>query len=148
MRCVGVYKSKRNCKSASHYPCTAKRRTWVVAGLKKAGTAAMHRTLMLYVNEIGFYALNEKYSAENLLVNILATAKRGSKVLGSLRRMETEQNEPNRCSLSTRADYMLFEPFQNVQQLRFVGVARKGNNLILLHNPTKKHGANRCAMPQ
>lgn len=111
---------------------------WVVAGLKKAGTAAMHRTLMLYVNEIGFYALNEKYSAENLLVNILATAKRGSKVLGSLRRMETEQNEPNRCSLSTRADYMLFEPFQNVQQLRFVGVARKGNNLILLHNPTKK----------
>lgn len=48
------------------------------------GTAAMHRTLMLYVNESGFYALNEKYSAENLLVNILATAFRGSKVLGSL----------------------------------------------------------------
>lgn len=58
------------------------------------GTAAMHRTLMLYVNESGFYALNEKYSAENLLVNILATAKRGSKVLGSLRRMETEQKNP------------------------------------------------------
>ena len=37
----------------------------------------MHRTLMLYVNEIGFYALNEKYSAENQLVNIHATAKRG-----------------------------------------------------------------------
>ena len=49
VRCVGVYKSKRNCKSAS---------------LIKDGTAAMHRTLMLYVNEIGFYALNEK-SAEN-----------------------------------------------------------------------------------
>ena len=58
------------------------------------GTAAMHRTLMLYVNESGFYALNEKYSAENLLVNILATAKCGSKVLGSLRRMETEQKNP------------------------------------------------------
>lgn len=60
VRCVGVYKSKRNCKSARRYPCTVKRRTWVVTGLKKDGTAAMHRTLMLYVNEIGFYALNEK----------------------------------------------------------------------------------------
>lgn len=58
------------------------------------GTAAMYRTLMLYVNEIGFYALNEKYSTEKLLVNILVTAKRGSKVLGSLRRMETEQKNP------------------------------------------------------
>lgn len=58
-------------------PCTAKRRTWVVTGQKKDGTAAMHRTLMLYVNEIGFYALNEKYSTENQLVNIHATAKRG-----------------------------------------------------------------------
>lgn len=62
-----------------------------MTGLKKDGTAAMHRTLMLYVNESGFYALNEKYSAENLLVNMLATAKRGSKVLGSLRRMEFHQ---------------------------------------------------------
>lgn len=95
MRCAGVYKSKRNCKSARRYPCTAKRRTWVVTGQKKDGTAAMHRTLMLYVNEIGFYALNEKNGAENQLVNQLATAKRGSKVLGSLRRLETEQNEPN-----------------------------------------------------
>ena len=77
VRCVGVYKSKRNCKSARRYPCTAKRRTWVVTGQKKDGTAAMHRTLMLYVNEIGFYALNEKYGAENQLVNIHATAKRG-----------------------------------------------------------------------
>ena len=93
--CWCIYKSKRNCKSASHDPCTAKRRTWVVTGLKKDGTAAMHRTLMLYVNEIGIYALNEKYSVENQLVNLPATAKRGSKVLGSLRRMETEQNEPN-----------------------------------------------------
>ena len=48
-----------------------------MTGQKKDGTAAMHRTLMLYVNEIGFYALNEKYSAENQLVNIHATAKRG-----------------------------------------------------------------------
>ena len=36
---------------------TAKRRTWVATGLKKDGTSAMRRTLMLYVNESGFYAL-------------------------------------------------------------------------------------------
>ena len=71
-----------------------------MTGLKKDGTTAMHRTLMLYVNESGFYALNEKYSAENLLVNMLATAKRGSKVLGSLRRMELHQTPMVISSLS------------------------------------------------
>ena len=71
-----------------------------MTGLKKDGTAAMHRTLILYVNEIEFYALNEKYSAENLLVNMLATAKRGSKVLGSLRRMELHQTPMVISSLS------------------------------------------------
>lgn len=56
------------------------------------GTAAMHRTLMLYVNESGFYALNEKYSAENLLVNILDAVKHSVKLSGRLRKDGTPSN--------------------------------------------------------
>lgn len=56
------------------------------------GTAAMHRTLMLYVNESGFYALNEKYSAENLLVNILDVVKHNVKLSGCLRKDGTPSN--------------------------------------------------------
>lgn len=56
------------------------------------GTAAMHRTLMLYVNEIGFYALNEKYSTENLLVNILDVVKHNVKLSGRLRKDGTPSN--------------------------------------------------------
>ena len=55
-------------------------------------TAAMHRTLMLYVNESGFYALNEKYSAENLLVNILDAVKHSVKLSGRLRKDGTPSN--------------------------------------------------------
>lgn len=68
------------------------------------------------------------YDAVNQFVNRLATAKRGSKALGNLRRIEAEQNEPNRCSLSARADSMLFEASQNMHQLRFVVV---GQNMQL-----------------
>lgn len=56
------------------------------------GTAAMHRTLMLYVNESGFYALNEKYSAENLLVNTLDAVKHSVKLSGRLRKDGTPSN--------------------------------------------------------
>ena len=56
------------------------------------GTAAMHRTLMLYVNESGFYVLNEKYSAENLLVNILDAVKHSVKFSGRLRKDGTPSN--------------------------------------------------------
>lgn len=56
------------------------------------GTAAMHRTLILYVNEIEFYALNEKYSAENLLVNILDAVKHSVKLSGRLRKDGTPSN--------------------------------------------------------
>ena len=34
-----------------------KHNAWVVTGKKKDGSEAMRRTLMLYVNESGFYAL-------------------------------------------------------------------------------------------
>ena len=64
------------------------------------GTAAMHRTLMLYVNEIGFYALNEKYSAENLLVNILDVVKHSVKLSGRLRKDGTPSNAMVISSLS------------------------------------------------
>nr|WP_260849636.1 BRO family protein [Segatella copri] len=36
---------------------TLKQGAWVVTGIKKDGSEAMRRTLMLYVNESGFYAL-------------------------------------------------------------------------------------------
>lgn len=52
----------------------------------------MHRTLILYVNEIEFYALNEKYSAENLLVNILDVVKHNVKLSGCLRKDGTPSN--------------------------------------------------------
>ena len=52
----------------------------------------MHRTLMLYVNESGFYVLNEKYSAENLLVNILDAVKHSVKFSGRLRKDGTPSN--------------------------------------------------------
>lgn len=64
------------------------------------GTAAMHRTLMLYVNESGFYALNEKYSAENLLVNILDVVKHNIKLSGRLRKDGTPSNAMVISSLS------------------------------------------------
>ena len=63
-------------------------------------TAAMHRTLMLYVNESGFYALNEKYSAENLLVNILDAVKHSVKLSGRLRKDGTPSNAMVISSLS------------------------------------------------
>lgn len=44
--------------------------------------------------------------------------------------------------------FYAFELSQNMQQLHFVVVAKKCNNLVSLHNTTKKHGANHCAMPQ
>ena len=71
-----------------------------MTGLKKDGTAAMHRTLMLYVNESGFYALNEKYSAENLLVNILDAVKHSVKLSGRLRKDGTPSNAMVISSLS------------------------------------------------
>ena len=52
----------------------------------------MHRTLILYVNEIEFYALNEKYSAENLLVNTLDAVKHSVKLSGRLRKDGTPSN--------------------------------------------------------
>ena len=64
------------------------------------GTAAMHRTLMLYVNESGFYALNEKYSAENLLVNTLDAVKHSVKLSGRLRKDGTPSNAMVISSLS------------------------------------------------
>ena len=36
---------------------TLKQGAWVVTGIKKDGSEAMRLTLMLYVNESGFYAL-------------------------------------------------------------------------------------------
>ena len=71
-----------------------------MTGLKKDGTAAMHRTLMLYVNESGFYALNEKYSAENLLVNTLDAVKHSVKLSGRLRKDGTPSNAMVISSLS------------------------------------------------
>lgn len=71
-----------------------------MTGLKKDGTAAMHRTLILYVNEIEFYALNEKYSAENLLVNILDAVKHSVKLSGRLRKDGTPSNAMVISSLS------------------------------------------------
>ena len=64
------------------------------------GTAAMHRTLMLYVNESGFYALNEKYSAENLLVNTLDAVKHSVKLSGRLRKDGIPSNAMVISSLS------------------------------------------------
>ena len=64
------------------------------------GTAAMHRTLMLYVNESGFYALNEKYSAENPLVNTLDAVKHSVKLSGRLRKDGTPSNAMVISSLS------------------------------------------------
>ena len=64
------------------------------------GTAAMHRTLMLYVYESGFYALNEKYSAENLLVNTLDAVKHSVKLSGRLRKDGTPSNAMVISSLS------------------------------------------------
>ena len=57
----GYFKSIKNQRDAIQWhvddPCTAKRRTWVVTGIKKDGTAAKHWYKLSFVNESGFYAL-------------------------------------------------------------------------------------------
>ena len=82
------------------------------------------------------------------LVNTLDVVKHNVKVSGSLRKDGTPSKRRQQMIFVNESGFYAFELSQNMQQLHFVVVAQNAITLFPSITQQKKHGANRCAMPQ
>lgn len=74
--------------------------------------------------------------------------KHNVKVSGSLRKDVTPSKRRQQMIFVNESGFYAFELSQNMQQLHFVVVAQNAITLFPSITQQKKHGANRCAMPQ
>ena len=82
------------------------------------------------------------------LVNTLDPLKQGVKLLGRFRKEGTPSKRRQQMIFINESGFYAFELSQNMQQLHFVVVAQNAITLFPSITQQKKHGANRCAMPQ
>ena len=84
-----------------------------------------------------FMSIKNQRDAIRRHVDDPCTAKHRTWVVTGIKKDGTAAKRWYKLTFVSESGFSAFELSQNMHQLHFVGVARKGNNLILLHNPTK-----------
>ena len=85
-----------------------------------------------------FMSIKNQRDAIRQHVDDPCTVKYRTWVVTGIKKDGTAAKRWYKLTFVSESGFSAFELSQNMHQLHFVGVARKGNNLILLHNPTKK----------
>ena len=94
-----------------------------------------------------FMSIKNQRDAIRRHVDDPCTAKHRTWVVTGIKKDGTAAKRWYKLTFVSESGFSAFELSQNMHQLHFVGVARKGNNLILLHNTIQKKSMAQIAAP-